>query len=183
MSEASAGREPHLVLVGMMGAGKTTVGTRCAERLGRGFVDTDELVIARTGRSIADIFVADGEPAFRAHERAAVAEACASSEPFVIACGGGAVLDPENRQVLRAHGVVVWLRASPPVLAARVAQDGTERPLLGSMLHDAEARLTELEEQRDAAYRATAHVTVDTSRRTVDEVVDVVLEELARCPV
>src|SRR5438552_4016152 len=100
----------------MMGAGKTTVGERCAARLGRRFVDTDALVEARTGRTVGEIFAAEGEPAFRAYERAAVAEACATPEPLVIACGGGVVLDPDNRRILRARSLVVWLRATPDVL-------------------------------------------------------------------
>jgi shikimate kinase len=107
----------HLVLVGLMGAGKTTVGQACAARLGRAFVDTDDLVVTLAGVPFDEIWRDGGEPRFRELERAAVADACASPDPLVIACGGGAVLDPDNRARLRAAGVVVWLRAPVDVLA------------------------------------------------------------------
>ncbi len=174
MSEAR-----HLVLVGLMGAGKTTVGARCAERLGRPFVDTDDVVAATTGRSVAEIFAGDGEAGFRAVERQAVADVSASPTPLVIACGGGAVLDPANRDALRARGCVVWLRASPAALAARVERDGVERPLLTR--GGPTATLERLDGLRAPAYEAAAHTSVDTEGRTVDEVADAVLEELARC--
>jgi len=103
----------HLVLVGLMGAGKTTVGQMCAARLGRAFVDTDDLVETLAHASVSEIFASDGEARFRELEQQAVAEACASPEPLVIACGGGAVLAPANRRLLRAAGTVVWLRAPP----------------------------------------------------------------------
>ena len=119
----------HLVLVGLMGAGKTTVGERCAQLLGRPFVDTDALVESLTGSTVAEIFECFGEARFRAEEHRAVEDACASPEPLVISCGGGAVMDPENRARLRANGFVVWLAASPEVLAARVGS-GDGRPLL-----------------------------------------------------
>ena len=90
----------HLVLVGLMGAGKTTVGRRCAKRLERPFVDTDELVVAAAGVPFAELWSAEEEAGFRVRERAAVADAAASPEPLVIACGGGAVLDSENRRAL-----------------------------------------------------------------------------------
>jgi len=168
------------VLVGMMGAGKTTVGRRCATRLGRGFVDTDDLVEAATGATVADIFEQQGEPEFRRLERAAVADACASPEPLVIACGGGAVVDPDNRRALHDAGLVVWLRAAPDVLSRRVGRNaGTARPLLaGSGERAAAATLERLAELRAETYAATAHAVVDTDGRTLDEVTDDVIEQL-----
>jgi shikimate kinase len=171
-------RARHLVLVGLMGAGKTTVGARCAARLERPFVDTDELVETATARTIAEIFESEGERAFRAHEHRAVADAFASPDPLVIACGGGAVVDAENRDLLRARGVVVWLRAGPAVLAGRVGPDGS-RPLLsrGGTVDV----LTDLADVRDAAYRNAAHTVVDTDDLDVEAVVDAVLQEFVRC--
>jgi len=169
---------PHLVLVGLMGAGKSTVGERCAARLGRPFVDTDELIAATAGHTVSEIFAAEGEAGFRERERVAVADACAAVEPMVIACGGGAVLDAQNRAAMRGAGVVVWLRASPLSLAARVG-NGEGRPLLtrGS---PAEV-LDRLASVRDPAYVAAAHVIVDTDGVDPDAVTNRVLEELDRC--
>jgi len=164
----------HLVLVGLMGAGKTTVGMRCAQLLGRSFVDTDAVVEAATGKTVAEIFFEEGEARFRELERDAVADVSASPEPLVIACGGGAVLDPTTRRRLRAVGLVVWLQASPPVLGRRVGRDRT-RPLLGGSPDTVLERLATL---RAPAYEAAADVVVDTDGRTVDEVADAVIAEL-----
>ena len=170
----------HLVLIGLMGAGKSTIGEACATRLDRPFVDTDRVVEGITGQSVAEIFRTGGEAAFRALEHQAVADACASPEPLVISCGGGAVLDPENRKQMRSHGCVVWLRAEPAVLAARVSHNLPDRPLLPP--GRAADELERLSALRSAAYEGAAHVTVDTDERSIDEVADAVIEELARCP-
>jgi shikimate kinase len=164
----------HLVLVGLMGAGKTTVGQRCAQLLDRPFVDTDDIVVATTGMTVAEIFERYGEARFRELERDAVADACASPDPLVIGCGGGAVLDPDNRTRLHAAGLVVWLQAPPQVLGARVG-DGSSRPLLrdGSV-----ATLERLAALRGPAYEDAADVVVDTEGRTVREVAATVIEEL-----
>jgi shikimate kinase len=175
MTAASSGGR-HLVLVGLMGAGKTTVGQRCAERLERPFVDTDELVEATVGATVAEVFAEQGEQQFRALERQAIADVSASPTPLVVACGGGAVLEPENRRALRARGVVVWLRASPSELGARVgAEAGTVRPLLAG--GDTTATLERMSALREPAYEAAAHVQVSTDGRTPDDVAATVLEE------
>lgn len=163
--------DPHLVLVGLMGAGKTTVGQRCAELVGRPFVDTDELVEATAHRTVAEIFEHDGEAQFRALERQAVADAAASPAPLVIACGGGAVVDTSTRAALRRAGVVIWLQASAVVLEDRVG-DGSTRPLLRS----GPARMLErLAAERAAYYEDVADAVVDTEGRSIDEVADAVL--------
>jgi shikimate kinase len=175
MSDAPV-RARHLVLVGLMGAGKTTVGQRCAELLGRAFLDTDELVEANARMGVADIFRHHGEQQFRVLERDAVEDACASPDPLVIACGGGAVLDPENRRRLRSCGLVVWLRASPAVLGARVGT-GDDRPLLAAPRQPAITTLERLSAQREPAYEGVAHVQVDTEGSSVDEVAAAVVQE------
>lgn len=162
----------HLVLVGPMGAGKTTVGARVAQRLGRPFVDTDDLVTAGTKKTVAELFAEQGEDGFRAFERAAVADACAAPDPLVIACGGGAVVDADSRRRLAAAGMVIWLDAPGATLAERVGDD-TERPLLGE--GDPAVTLDRIRDLRAPAYEAVADVRVDTNGRTVDEVVDVVV--------
>jgi shikimate kinase len=161
-----------------MGAGKSVVGEQCAARLERPFVDTDEVIIATSGRDIPELFATEGEEGFRARERTAVADVCASPEPLVIACGGGAVLDAANRAAMRASGLVVWLRAAPYELAARVG-DGVGRPLLaGASPLEALERLAAV---RAPAYEAAAHVVVDTDGLEPDVVARRVLEEVQRC--
>ena len=167
----------HLVLIGLMGAGKTTVGQVCAARLGRPFVDTDDLVVALAGMPIDELWTSQGETGLRALERQAVADACASPEPLVIACGGGAATDPENRRHLRDAGTVVWLRAPVDVLAARVA-DSSTRPLLAS---DPRGALARLEVMRAPAYEQAADVGVETGDGTVEEVADAVLAAFQEC--
>src|SRR3954471_18197357 len=156
-----------LVMVGLMGGGKTTVGKPCVELLDRAFVDTDELVVASAGVPFDDIWAVEGEQGFRARERVAVADAAASPTPLVISCGGGAVLDADNRRALRATGFVVWLLASSAELASRLGHDDS-RPLLAG--GDKTATLERLSAQREPAYEAAAHVQIDTGGRTVDEV-------------
>jgi len=156
----------HVVLVGMMGSGKTSVGQRLAESLGMPFVDSDQQVEARTGRTVREIFESDGEPAFRLEERTALLEALAASEPTVIAAAGGVVLDASNRELLRAlpatGGQVVWLKASPAVLAGRVGS-ADHRPLLGS---DPAAVLDRLDTEREALYQSVATIVIDEQRGT-----------------
>ncbi len=165
----------HLVLVGLMGSGKSTVGRLCAERLGRPFVDTDELVEALSGQTVASLF-AGGEPEFRAWEVQAVTAAVSESEPHIIACGGGAVLDPINRERLRACGIVVWLQASPEVLADRVGS-GSGRPLLAADGGRSPVeRLRELSESRRAAYEAAASIVVQTDGLAPGDVATEVLQ-------
>ena len=126
-------------LVGMMGAGKSSVGPLLAARLGRPFVDLDRAIEQAGGHSVAALFANEGEAGFRKREREAV-EAVAGRQQ-VVALGGGAVAQPGMADRLLASGCVVYLRARPETLAARIAQDGA-RPLLAGL--DAEARLTRL---------------------------------------
>lgn len=163
------------MLIGLMGAGKTTVGRICAERLGRPFVDTDDVVESLAHSTVAEVFATDGEGRFRALERQVVADIAASPEALVVACGGGAVVDPENRRLLRASGHVVWLRARPAVLHERVG-DGAGRPLLES---GPLPTLERLATQREAAYTDAAHARVDTEGVDPQGVADAVLAEWA----
>jgi shikimate kinase len=121
-----------LVLIGPPGAGKTTIGQTLALKLGLGFLDTDQMVEARAGRSIGDIFLHDAEPAFRTMERAAVAEAleCGAHEGIVIALGGGAPMEEANAAALRTAGAVVVFLDISPALAARRVGLNAARPLL-----------------------------------------------------
>lgn len=155
----------------MMGAGKSTVGRALARRLGWPYLDSDEQVERRTGRTVPDIFAEQGEAAFRAEERAALAEATTSLGPVVVSVAGGAVLDPENCRRLREGGTVVWLRAPVPTLAERVG-DGSGRPLLGD---DPRSALDRLYEERRPLYAQLADVVVDVQDVPPEQVVDEIL--------
>lgn len=154
----------HVVLTGFMASGKTAVGRRLARRLGYEFVDTDQLIEDRAGRSIPEIFAAGGESAFRQMERETIAS-LAPAHSTVIATGGGTFIDPDNRKALHALGPVVCLVTSPEVILERVARSD-KRPLAQG--EDAAERLAKLYEARLPFYRM-ADVMVETDGLTVDQ--------------
>jgi shikimate kinase len=159
----------------MMGAGKSCVGRLLAARLSRPFLDTDARVAELAGRSIAEIFAAEGEAGFRARERAVLA--ALPEEGAVIALGGGAPVPEENRALLRAKGVLVWLDARPETLAGRVGL-AEGRPLLAGLDAAGRAeRLEALRSERASAY-ARAELRVETDGRTPEQVCDAVLAGL-----
>ena len=155
-----------IALIGPSGAGKSAIGKRLAAALHRPLVDTDELVVEKEGRSIAEIFEEDSEPEFRRLEAEAVAQAAATPDA-VIACGGGALLDPDNVEKLKESGVVVYLRVSPEVAAERIGA-GNGRPLLAGQ--PVRERLEAIIAEREAAYQAAADHVVDAGRPAEDVV-------------
>lgn len=162
----------HVVLVGMMGAGKSAVGRRVAARLVRPFSDSDTAVEDRTGRTVGEIWQHDGEAAFRRMEADALQDALMAPTPSVIAAAGGTVLDPGNRQALRGEGtVVIWLRAEPATLVGRV-QHGDHRPLLAD---DPEGVLVRLQAERESLYDEVADTVIDVDTLDLDEVAERVL--------
>jgi shikimate kinase len=165
-----------IFLVGMMGAGKTTLGKALAQRLEREFVDTDRFLVQRTGVSVATIFEIEGEDGFRRREAAVLAE-LADRPDCVIATGGGAILDPENRRLMREHGIVVYLHARLDSLWERTRHD-THRPLLKT--DDPRATLAELLEARDPLYREAAHLVVDTGFQSATTLVGRVVAALSQ---
>jgi shikimate kinase len=169
----------HLVLVGLMATGKTTVGRLVAEDLDRPLVDSDLQIEARTGRTVRDIWRTDGEPAFRRLESAVLAEALASPVPAVIAAAGGVVLAEENRARLQRPGIeVVWLRARTATQLERVrsAQD-EHRPLLDA---DPEGMLERMAIDRTPLYEAVADRIVDVDDRTPADIAAEILEATPR---
>lgn len=165
----------HLIsLVGMMGAGKTTVGRRLARRLGWSFVDADRELEARLGVPIATIFELEGEAGFRRRESELIEELTRRAAT-VLATGGGAVLDPANRAALHERGHVIYLRASVGDLWHRLRRD-TSRPLLRT--EDPRARIEALVAARDPLYREAAHGVIDTGRQPVERVVDAIIARL-----
>jgi shikimate kinase len=161
-------RRRRVLLIGMMGAGKSTTGRLLAARLGWPYFDSDEQVEAQTGKSVPEILRQSGEPAFRAEERKALESAATANGPSVIGVAGGAVLDPDNRTVIRTAGLVVWLRAEVATLAARVGT-GADRPLLGS---DPATAMGRLYLERRPIYESLAELVVDVDRLSPGEVVD-----------
>jgi len=159
---------PRVLLVGMMGAGKTTVGRALGQRFGWPYLDSDEEVRRRTGRTVPQLFAERGEAAFRAEESAVLADACASTHPVVVSVAGGAVLDPANRQLLARSGLVVWLRASLATLRQRVG-DGRTRPLLGD---DPGAALARLYPERARLYEELAALVVDVDDAPIERIVE-----------
>lgn len=154
----------NLVLIGMMGCGKSTCGRLLSQKLGRRFVDTDALIEEREGRSIPEIFAQDGEDYFRDLETAIVKELSHQSN-LVIATGGGIILREENVTALRENGYVVWLNRSPEEIYKKVSMSG--RPLGQGGKEAFLARFA----QREGLYRASAHLVIasqDTPRATVE---------------
>jgi shikimate kinase len=164
--------DQHLVLVGLMGSGKTTVARVVADRLGRRVIDSDAVIECATGRTVREIFADEGEAAFRSHETAALLEALANPVPAVIAAAGGVVLSADNRAALKSSNAkVVWLCATPALLVAR-AVSGGHRPLLDD---DPAGMLQHMHETREALYREVADAIVLVDHRSVAEVVEAVM--------
>lgn len=157
----------NVFLVGMMGAGKTSVGKLLARRLGKTFYDSDHVIEERTGVRIPVIFELEGEPGFRARETATLEELTALPD-IVLATGGGAVLAARNRELLHDRGTVVYLRAGVNELWSRTRHD-RNRPLLQTA--DPYARLTELHAMRDPLYRETAHLVMETGTQSLKSLV------------
>lgn len=163
-----------VVLVGLMGAGKSAIGRRLAARLNLPFRDADTEIEAAAGCSIAEIFARDGEAVFRAVERKIIARLLIEEPPHILATGGGAFMDPETRATTRAHGVSVWLRAELDVLIARTARR-THRPLLNQ--GDPRDVLGRLMALRYPVY-AEADLTVISDERPPDATVEQVIDAL-----
>lgn len=165
-----------LYLVGMMGAGKSSVGRQLAKHLRKSFYDSDHEIERRTGVRIPLIFEIEGEAGFRRREAEVLAE-LARLPDIVLATGGGVVLDPGNRRCLAESGTVIYLRASPRELWHRTRHD-RNRPLLRTA--DPLARLEELTRQRDPLYTEIADLIVDTGSQTVRTLVLRLEKELRR---
>jgi shikimate kinase len=167
-----------IALIGYRGTGKTTVAQTLARQLGWDWVDADVEVELRAGKSIAEIFAADGEPAFRDLEAQVVAKLC-TCERTVLALGGGAVLRDDNRQAIQECQAVVWLRATPETLAHRIAGDSTtatRRPNLTN--HGGRTEIQALLAQRTPFYRSCATLVVDTENKDPAEIADEIIAAL-----
>lgn len=163
-----------IVLVGLPGSGKTTVGKQLARRLKLPFVDSDHVIEERLGCSIREFFEREGEDRFRDVEQEVIDE-LSRGQVCVLSTGGGAVLRPANRQHLHDRGRVVYLRSTPEDVYRRVRHD-RNRPLL--LVADPLQRLRDLYDARDPLYRETAHYVIDTGRPSVATLVNMIVMQL-----
>jgi shikimate kinase len=163
-----------IILIGLPGSGKSTVGRHLARRLDLPFFDSDHVIEQRIGCPIREYFAREGEQAFRDVEEEVIRE-LTQGAPGVLATGGGAVLRSVNRQRLREAGKVIYLRSAPEEVHRRVRHDAN-RPLL--QVADPLARIRELHAERDPLYRETAHFVIETGRPSVPTLVNMVLMQL-----
>ena len=164
----------NIVLVGPMGSGKTTVGRRLAHELNKDFYDTDHEIIDKTGVTIDHIFDIEGEEGFRGRESKILETLCQMSN-IILATGGGIVILPKNRKILKNAGLVVYLSSSMEQLLSRTAKSKT-RPLLENSV-DRKKTITELVEARDVFYREVASIVLDTTGKKLHEVVNIIIRE------
>ena len=165
----------NIVLIGFMGAGKSTVARKLAEELKRETVSTDDLIVKREGRSINDIFKDSGEAYFRSLEKTVVAEVSQENN-LIIDCGGGVVLNLENVANLKKNGIIFYLSASVEAIYQRI-KDQTHRPLLKA--DNPKAKIQELLNSRQSQYQGAAHYTLDASPKPIDPIVDAIKKIMA----
>ncbi len=165
----------NIALFGFMGVGKSAVGKVLAEMTGLNYVDLDEIIIERTGKTISKIFEEEGELVFREVERKVTRE-IAGLNGQIIACGGGTVLDDENLANLRRSSRMVLLDAEPNIILERVEKEGKKRPLL--MADDKLQRIQDLLQTRKPGYMRAADIVVSTSKKTPKQVAKEILEKL-----
>ncbi len=172
----------NLTLIGYRATGKTTLARLLAERLGWDWIDADVEIERRAGKSIARIFAEDGEPAFRDLEAQVIEDLC-RRQRLVLAAGGGAPLRPESRRAMREAGSVVWLKAKPETIHARMTGDATtsgRRPDLTSQ--GGLAEIVELLGRREPVYRQAADLEIDTEHQTPQQLAQQILTRLPRQP-
>lgn len=170
----STNNRGNIFLIGMPGAGKTTVGKALAKQLSLRFVDADKELVAKMGVSIATIFEIEGEAGFRVREAELVSQ-LVRERGITLATGGGVILDPTNRALLREHGAVVYLQAGLAELRERTRRD-TKRPLLQG--DDPEAVLNALMKIREPLYNEVAHIVVNASRENIGKLAGQIIDEL-----
>jgi shikimate kinase len=175
-TDAAPPADRRILLIGMMGSGKSTIGRALAARTGWPYHDNDDLLERAVGRTAREILGSDGEAAMRRAEADAVDAGLTEAPPAIVATAAGTVLDPQARDRIDGGGFVVWLHAAPDVLAERAA-GGEHRPFLED---DPVGWFTRASHEREPAYREIADVTVDTGTTSVAEAVGAILEAASR---
>jgi len=168
-------RKKTVSLIGFMGAGKTSNGKRLSKMMNRKFGDTDNMIVAKQNRSIPEIFQTEGEEYFRKVERETLSEAAESADDFILSCGGGIVINDENRDLLKTQTLPVWLYASPELIVKRIKPGS--RPLLD--VDDPEAKAKEILMQRIGNYGQAAEMILNTDYRSQEQIVDKLYEEIS----
>ncbi|MFM2344434.1 MAG: hypothetical protein RLZZ210_1045 [Pseudomonadota bacterium] len=163
--------QQNIILIGMMGSGKTTIGRAVAQRINYPFFDSDHVIEERCGTSIATIFSLEGEIGFRKRETEVIHSLCSQAN-IVLATGGGAVLDEKNRKALQSSGIIIYLKASIDALWQRTSQDKT-RPLLENK--NPRQILENIYQDRDPIYTSMANYTVDTSKSNISTLITQIL--------
>ena len=164
----------HIVLIGFMGAGKTTIGKKLARKADREFIDTDEMIETQTGEKISDIFAVNGEAYFRKLETGVLRQLIEKQENCVIAVGGGLPMQPDNHPLLKQMGTVVYLQAETDTLVQRLKNDKSRPKLQGGNLRE---RIEALMNEREATYRKISNVSVVTDHRRYGEIVQEIMEK------
>lgn len=167
----------NLILIGFMGAGKTTVGKALAEKKGYAFVDTDERIEREQGCTIPEIFEREGEGRFRDLETELLEHMLEDTRESIISVGGGLPVRERNRELLRELGCVIYLTATKETILSRVKNDGSRPMLSGGEL---EERVEKLMREREALYRKAAHLLIRTDGRSIPEVVRIIGQETRR---
>lgn len=165
----------HIILIGFMGAGKTSIGKRLAKRSGLTFADTDELIEARQQEKISDIFARHGEPYFRDLETEILRELLREEKRLVISVGGGLPVRRENREYLRRLGTVIYLKAQADTLAARLKGDTTRPMLAGGDLRE---KIKTLMQQREELYLEAAELEISTDKKSISAIVKEIEEHV-----
>ena len=167
-------KKPNIALIGFMGTGKTVIGAKLAEILRKKFLEMDELIVKKAGKSIPEIFAEDGEIRFREYE-IAICKEVSQEKDVVIACGGGVILNKINIDYLKQSAIVICLIASPESIFQRISKDGKEkRPLLNKP--NPMAEIQKLLEFRAPFYSAATEYQVDTSNLNIEEIVEKIIK-------
>ena len=166
----------HIILIGFMGAGKSSVGKRLASHLHLEFVDTDELIVRKQKRPVSEIFASEGEAFFRSLETETLKELLKKKERLVIAVGGGLPMTPANQPLLKQLGEVVYLKAEVDTLMERLKRD-TSRPLLQG--GDLRTKITGLMQQREATYEKIADFTIRTDHKAFSSLILEISEKIS----
>ena len=164
-----------IILIGLPGSGKTSAGRLVARHFSLPFVDSDERLVEALGMSIRDYFAAHGESAFRDQEAKVLRDLLGQAGPVVLSTGGGSVLRPQNRELLKRSGTVVYLYAAPEAIYRRLRHD-TKRPLL--QVPNPLAKIRELADERDALYRETAHFVIHAGRTSASAVARKIIQQI-----